>query len=151
MKDEKELVEETSTMVQEELFKKEVEEPGITLGALQVVMPSLNKIFNANLPAKIAYKISKALNMLNKELKEIEELRIGLVKKYGKENGEGTFQVIPENMQAFATEFQDLLNIPVEGLVPVPIDFDILENAKVELSPIEINNLIKLGFLLEPK
>jgi len=156
----KDPAEKEGEMVQEELFPtdentfptdEEVQTDGkITLGALNIITPTLTKVFNASLPVKDAYKISKAIDRLNVELKKVEEHRVNLVKKHGKKDENKNMTVVPENMEAFSKEFQELMNIEVEDFQPVPMSFATLEDSKIELTPIEVNNLIGLGFLEEP-
>lgn len=83
---------------------------------------TLSKIFNANLPVKVAYRLGKIQKLLAEESERYEELRVKLVKKYAKvdEDGEfianelGNVQIDETKFDEFSKEMQELLNIEID-------------------------------------
>lgn len=77
---------------------------------------SLQKLAQTNLPAKVAYMISKLINKINPDLKIYEEQRSKLVKKHGecidKEND--VWNVIKKNEKKFYADLDKLLAIEVD-------------------------------------
>ena len=109
---------------------------------------ALQKLVNAELKAKLAWKVSKLLKLADQEIQTFNETRMDLIRKFGEkdENGElitdekGNCKIPPENLQDFSSELSDLLNSEVE-LNANKIDIEELEN--VNFTPGEIT-------LLEP-
>ena len=73
--------------------------------------PALNKITEKELPANLAYKISKISQIIRAELIRIDEVRSNLIRKLGAPIPEqdGRWRVSPENEPAFHTEMEKLL------------------------------------------
>lgn len=83
----------------------------IRLSDVYVSVPVLTKILDLELPVNISYKLMKLVNSLNSELKNIEDQRIKLVKKY---SGEDQNNVSEEKKQEFLKEFSALLEEEIE-------------------------------------
>lgn len=111
----------------------------ITLGKLKSSEQGLSKLSNSALPINLAFRISKLLKEVTKELIEIEEFRKKLVQKYGKDNGDGNISVEQENIDAFVQEFNVLLGDSIE------IAFEQIKATElppeIKLTPIEISQL----------
>jgi len=61
----------------------------------------LSKLMDEKFPVKVSLGLAKLVNKLNVELKAIEEVRQGLVKRYGKEvNGQLRVDQEGENFQS---------------------------------------------------
>jgi hypothetical protein len=78
-------------------------------------------------PVSTSYALAKMANKLSEQFNIVEEVRQGLVRKYGTEkNGETT--VDPSNMEKFRAEYDELMNQEVElvitGKVVLPSDTD---------------------------
>ncbi len=81
----------------------------------------LNKLVEEPLPTKTSFKLMKLLNILNAEVKLVEDQRVKLIKQYSMD---GT-TVSEQNKENFIKEFTDFLNDEVE----------------VQWEPVEIDNL----------
>ena len=47
----------------------------------------MNKILDAELPASVAFKLTKLLKSINDEIKTVEDQRVKMVSKYGERGG----------------------------------------------------------------
>ena len=75
----------------------------------------LSKLMDEKFPVKVSLGLAKLVNKLNVELKAIEEVRQGLVKRYGKEvNGQLRVDQEGENFQKFISELNELFDQEVE-------------------------------------
>jgi len=76
----------------------------------------LQKLMGEKFPVKTAYGLAKLSNKLNEQLKVIDEVRNGLIKKYGETDGKGNLQVKQEspNWIKFVEEFKELMAQEVE-------------------------------------
>ena len=91
----------------------------ITLAEIKALENSLLKIFEKEVNIKIAYKLGRFLKKINEELKTLEENRVKLVQKYGKEDEETNQVSVPsENAPKFYQEFNELMSIEID------IDFE---------------------------
>lgn len=95
----------------------------IKLQTLKDSQESLKKLAKVVLPAKIGYRINKVLNKVNSEVRSFEDQRFALIKRLGKQtNAESdTWQLLPENNEAFNKEMKEL------GEIEVDIDFEKLK------------------------
>lgn len=117
----------------------------LTIGELRIAHRPLAKILITEQPFRLAYRLKKIAKILEKELREIEEVRVERVKKYGKVLPQGGFQVIEENMETYQTEMQEIDDTKITlDIQPIPIE--LLEG--VRLSPQEVVYLEK--FIEEP-
>ena len=76
----------------------------------------LQKLMGEKFPVKTAYGLAKLSNKLNEQLKVIDEVRNGLIKKYGETDDKGNLQVKQEspNWIKFVEEFKELMAQEVE-------------------------------------
>ncbi len=108
-----------------------------TLGELINAQPSLMKLFNADLPIKTAWSLSKSIKSIEAELKRYEEQRQGLVKKYV-----GDAKEVPQDkMTSFLSDLKTLQEIKVEVEV-APIRVDSLADS-VKFSSVDMMRLEK--------
>jgi hypothetical protein len=116
-----------------------------------VVFDTLNKLFAAQLPVKIAYRLSKVQKAISTESQKYQELRVGLIKKYGEKNEDGS-SVVDENgnvkllegsMDELVEEMNELHDIDVE--IPGHVTIDEIE--KIDLSSYDLSILEELGVL----
>ncbi len=108
-----------------------------TLGELVNARPSLMKLFNADLPVKMAWSLSKTIKSIEAELNHYEEQRQGLVKKYSGDSKE----VPQDKMTSFLSDFKTLQEIKVEVEV-TPIRVDALADS-VKFSSVDMMRLEK--------
>ncbi len=108
----------------------------INLAGIKSLESSLSKIFDKDVNIKIAYRLSKLLKRLSEEMSMMEESRIKLVTKYGKEDGETKQVTVPqENTADFYKEFNELMMVEIE------IDFEPITLASlgnIELSAADV-------------
>ena len=98
---------------------------------------AIQRLIEEKLPVKVSYGLAKIANKVNEQLKIIEEVRMGLLRKYG-ERTESGWEVKnnSEKFGKFMEEVQELLAQEVELVIE-----------KVTL-PTEINGEL---FQLEPR
>lgn len=114
-----------------------VKKVSIKLSELRDISASLSKILSQDMPVKQAYRMSKLAKSANVEMKEMEEQRLILVRKYGEKDEKGNLNV-REKMEEFVGEFNELLNEEIE-ISFIPIDLNDIKDIK--LSPMDIANL----------
>ena len=75
----------------------------------------LSKLMDEKFPVKTSLGLAKLANKLNEELKSIEEVRQGLIKRYGAEE-DGQLKVDPksDNFPAFMEALNELFDQEVE-------------------------------------
>ena len=123
--------------IKEEFMSVEVKSVKINLGELKNISASLTKILSQDMPVLQAYRMTKLAKSADKELKVVEDLRIGLVKKYGETNEQGNVEV-KGRMSEFITEFNELLSEEVEiSFIPINID----DLGDIKLSPVDLMNI----------
>jgi hypothetical protein len=115
----------------------EIKKVSIRMSELREITGSLSKVLSQDLPIKQAYRMSKMAKAINSELKEFNEMREKLIRKYGERDEQGNISV-KEKANEFNEEFQPLLEEEIE-LSLIPIDLNEIQNVK--LSPIDIANL----------
>ena len=99
---------------------------------LVYAQPALNELFNKELKAVVAFKVSKLITKITAELKDYDTVRNGLVTKYGDKNESGNVEIKPdtEAMKNFLDELNPLLEKEIN------LDFEKISIA--ELGDIEI-------------
>jgi hypothetical protein len=103
----------------------------LTLQTIWNSQQSLPKLLGKDLPVRISYYLAQNANKIDKELKIMNEARVVLVKKYGKEDDKKQWAVLPENSEVFNKEYTELISAEVE------IDlhqFNLLDLEDVKLS-----------------
>ena len=117
----------------------------LTIGELRNARIALLKIATTDQPFKLAYRLRKIAKVVDKEVQEIEEVRLEKVKKYGKARADGQLEVTGENLETFHKEMKEI-NETQTTLDVQPIPLELLEG--VRLSPLEVMRLEK--FIEEP-
>jgi putative IMPACT (imprinted ancient) family translation regulator len=98
----------------------------------------MNKILDAELPASVAFKLTKLLKSLNDE---IEDQRVKLVSKQGQKDENGSVSVSEANKEEFMKEFGELLSTEIE------IQWEPVSVEKFDGLNLSANDLLKVGFL----
>jgi hypothetical protein len=76
---------------------------------------ALSRLSSEKLPIKIAYNLQRNIRLLKPEIESYEKTRIELIKtKYGTEQKDGSYQVIPERTDKFIAELNELLSVDVD-------------------------------------
>lgn len=101
--------------------KKEVEmtEMKLTVGQVVGGVNALTSLTDKELPVLTAWKLAKASRILTDEFESYEEVRKGLVKKFGKKDEYGNYQVKPESLEKFQDEMNKILEQEVTVDVPL--------------------------------
>jgi hypothetical protein len=121
------------------------------LGELKTAEPALNKIMAAELPVNLAYRYHKIMQKIGEENAPIEETRVELIKKYGEKQPDGSFQVIPANIDAFTEEFKILMDTDINvdmGEYQVA-SIGELDRAGVKLSVSDVSLLLRIEVIKE--
>ena len=91
----------------------------LTNGDIWGSQEPLRKLIEQKFPVMVSYKLAKLVKKLDEQFKVIEEVRTGLIKKYGETDDKGQIQVKPdgENFPKFAGEFNELMSQEVEMVI----------------------------------
>ena len=117
-----------------------VKEAKIKLGELQRISASLEKLLTCDLQVKIAYRLSKMAKIAMKELKTVEDTRMGLIKKLGTKDEKGNINITEtDKREEFVKSMEELMEEEVT-ISFIPLDLNVLGD-KVQLSAIDIANL----------
>lgn len=116
----------------------------VRLGVARNAVNVLNKIsMESGMKVSAAYRLSKLLKSLSKELEDFEVERAKLVKKYGEERGEG-FEIVDDGKRTvFINEIKELLDVEIDvpGNKFKPEDF--------EGAHLSAQDFIALEFMIE--
>lgn len=102
---------------------------------------SIANLLKLELPIKTSYKLAKLSNAIQSELREFEQLRNNLIKKYGKQSGD-EIKIYPtdkESFEKFSSEITELLETETE-VNYTPIDID--ELGSIKLSAFDMGKLL---------
>lgn len=107
---------------------------------------TLKKLSQKDFKAKLAWSISRLLKAAEQEIQEFNDTRMNLINKYGEKGDDGQLvtddkgncRIIPENIQEFSNELNELINTEVE-INANPIDIELLED--LEFTPTEMTQL----------
>ena len=117
----------------------------ISLKELFEAREGLNKILGISQDAKLSYRIRKIAGKVLFELKQMEETRQDLIKKFGEKKEDGSYQVV-KALDKFQDEWKSFLETEIEFDVQL-IPFECFES--VRLSAFDVVLLEK--FIEEPK
>lgn len=115
------------------------------LGDLVVAQEALGRLLALELPAAVSFQIARAAKPVQAELRNYEQERVKLVRRLGKDAGQGQIMVLPEKAVEFNEEMNTLLDVDVEPKIRT-IDPDIL--GEIAIRP---GDLMALWFLFEQK
>jgi len=109
----------------------------------------LTKILLTPMEFKLSYNIERILNKVVSQVKVIEDVRMGLVGKYGSKDKtkNDRVAVLPEKYEAFNKEFIKYLEKESDIDVKL-IPYELLERSNIKLSPADMMALRK--FIAEP-
>jgi hypothetical protein len=88
---------------------------------------------NEKLPIKGAYAIGRLLKKLEEEFKQLETIRVELVKKHGKGFEDGSFAIDKDDktgLQLFIEDFQAVLESEIDFSF-IPINIDLLGDVSI--------------------
>lgn len=108
----------------------------IKLSEIFAAKPALDKLFNQEMPPKVAFKVADLIDIISPEFDKIEKVRVKLVNQYIEE-GENT---VTKNFEGFSNEFKDFLDDEVEIVYEPSISFNELPD-NIELTPVELRKI----------
>lgn len=115
----------------------------VSLGEIYMSTSVMNKLIDMPLPARMSFRLARVMREMNDILKNLEEERSKLIKKYGQDNGDGNITVSETNKDMFLEEFQSVLEDQVE-INWEPIDPDSFGDSTISVAEIS-----KIGFLFK--
>ena len=123
----------------------------ITLQKLLSKKDSLVKLLNNDgLPIQVSYRLSKAMDSLNKEFNYYEAARNNKIKELGKEDESGNISINPKDTKSFNKYTNELLKVLAEevevSVEDAQISIDDLPK-DIKMSPADLSNLV--GFLIK--
>lgn len=91
----------------------------LTNGEIFASREPLEALLQMKFPVATSFKLAKTANKVNEALKAIEDVRNGLINRYGQPNAQGQMSVMPEseNFGPFVKDFNDLLALEVEVVI----------------------------------
>ena len=108
----------------------------ITYRELAEMSTSLNRLVQVNMPAKYAFRLQKTMKTLQQELKDLNEHKETLIKKYGEEvdNEKGrSIQVKTEHAETFWNEWNEILEDTIT-ITANPIPLSLIEDSEVTIA-----------------
>ena len=104
----------------------------MNLSQLVQITPALQALAGTKLPAKSAYRVAKAINLITPELKLFEEHRLKLAEEHGTKSEDGqNYTFANGSAEAFSAALQTLLDEEVAITLPT-ISPDDLGTADIE-------------------
>jgi hypothetical protein len=101
----------------------------------------LRELIESDLPASLSLRIARLVRAIDAEFEGFEQIRVRLVKKHGTVHpGSGATSVPPENLAAFAAEWNEAVQQEVQ-VKAEPIRIGEAELQGVKLSPITMLSL----------
>ena len=122
----------------------------ITLGMLNNSKSALAKLLNADLPVKIAYKLSKMERELSLHLEAFQKAINPIIIKHGKKMPNGSYQLLPEmeNYNLLVEKHNELSSEKITFDVPEINIEDIISDNNLRLSS---NDILILDWLFYPE
>ena len=102
----------------------------LTLFEVQRAQKAFQKVMNAELPARVAFRLCRMGKAIDAVYVDIEAQRASLVKKYGTATEKG-ITVDDENIDTFQGEFGELLEKETIDLNVEPLKLELLETLKL--------------------
>lgn len=115
----------------------------VSLGDLLNSQQALQALAQQPLPARLAFKLSKVLKAVTKELDAFNETRIQLCDRFGKKQEDGTYEFSKANEELVNTEYQELIKTDVVLHVE-RIDLENLPGLQITAA-----NVVLLSWLME--
>lgn len=99
---------------------------------------AVKKLLRATMPVRASFKLAQSVKLISANYDEAFKLRTDLIKQYGKENGEGGFdvrQAAKEDQEKFFSELNDLYQI----------EFDIPLEKKIDLTKVNFPEDVQMS------
>lgn len=131
----------------------------LTNGDIWGAQEPLKKLIEQRFPVMVSYKLAKLVKKLDEQFRVIEEVRVGLIKKYGEAGEKGNMSVNQdgENFPKFVEEFNELMaqEVDIKELEKVKLPEKVASTCDKchhnmdKMFEIEPNILIALDKLIE--
>jgi len=122
----------------------------VTLGDLLAAEPALARLTKREVPLQLAFKLSRLHRAVRAETLAFEQLRLGLVKKYGGDpRPDGWVTVRPEHLAEFTRQVNDAAQERVQLHVE-PLSGRVLTELAPDLQ-LPAQDLVELGPLFVPE
>lgn len=119
------------------------------LGKIVKALPALRKLAGADLTPKTLYRVSKLMSKLDKELAFFNRQQVKALGELGTKLEGGSWQIPPENRQAFEDRMTELANIEIEDEIK-PVKLPVTENVSLSYNDIcLLEGLIELDSIEE--
>lgn len=115
----------------------------VTLAELLNSQQALQSLAQQPLPARLAFKLSKVLKAVTKELDACNDTRIQLCDRFGQKQEDGTYKFSKKNEDAVNVEYQELIRTEVTLHVE-RIDLENLPGLTISAA-----NVVMLSWLIE--
>lgn len=102
---------------------------------------AIRVLMGEKFPAKASYSISRLAKKLEDEFKLLEDARISIVKKHGKEQPDGSVTISQDDktaLESFISEFNEILESEVDFQF-IPLDID--QFGSITITPALLNVL----------
>jgi hypothetical protein len=118
-------------------------ETKMTIRELLAKRETLQKLLSMDLPIRISYRLSKLVSEVNKQYDFFANSNQELVKRFGKDDGNGTFRVDTKNEKVFAEFTAELETLLKEEVILTftPVKLEEL-GEEIKLTPLEVSILI---------
>ncbi len=104
---------------------------------------ALKRLADTKLPVKTAYRVSKLVKALEKELKDFEDFRNSLIMKYGESQGGGQYKISEIDIAKFNDEINEVMETEVH------LEFNSLKVNDLAEIDISATDMIVLDYLFE--
>ena len=115
----------------------------VSLGEIYMSTTVMNKLIDAPLSAKLSFRLVRVMKEMNDILKNLEDERAKLIKKYGQDGGDGNITVSEDNKNKFLEEFYALLEEKIE------INWEQMDPDVLGDTPLSVGEISKIGFLFK--
>lgn len=105
----------------------------LTLEKLRDACAAIAAIAKVELPVRVSFQLARFHRLASGDLQTLEEKRIELVKKYGKQDAKGNYSVPDDQVAAFTADFNQLLQAKV-NIDFQPIALEVLDGCKLPVS-----------------
>lgn len=111
----------------------------LTIGDIVRAVPTLQKLGSARMPVGTAYKIQRILSQVDKILEPYNKVREQVIKEFGKEQENGSWEIPEDKVEEFAERMRELDEQPAEIEGPL---FPLSTFNGVELTPFEVGTIM---------
>lgn len=112
----------------------------IKIREIVTAIPSLQKVWDADLAMKTHYWVKRMFDKINAELKHFNDSNDKIRQKYRNENITDKVVIAEKNLDQYNKEYNDLLDVEIEIDFVKPL---ISDNENIKLSMTDINMLEK--------